>query len=60
MSLSGMAVQGVDIDRLSNNPDVPEPYGERVGMNGRNRWIRYKVKSSSYVCRFWSVCFTNG
>ncbi|CBK24688.2 uncharacterized protein [Blastocystis hominis] len=50
MSLSGMAVQGVDIDRLTNNPDVPEP----------NRWIRYKVKSSSYVCRFWSVCFTNG
>ena len=41
MSLSGMAVRDVKVDKLSNDPSVPEA----------NQWIRYIVKSSSYVCR---------
>lgn len=51
MSLSGMSVQGVEIDRLTNRPDAPQPYLFEWFMI-RNQWIRYIVKSSSYVCRF--------
>ena len=56
MSLSGMAVKDVKVDRLSNDPSVPEAFEWKGGMMARNQWIRYIVKSSSYVCRFCSVC----
>ncbi|KAM7452735.1 hypothetical protein BLSTO_06526 [Blastocystis sp. subtype 1] len=58
MSLSGMAVKDVKVDRLSNDPSVPEAFEWKGGMMARNQWIRYIVKSSSYVCRFCGVCWT--
>ena len=52
MSLSGMAVRDVKVDKLSNDPSVPEALARGGGVMCRNQWIRYIVKSSSYVCRF--------
>ena len=56
MSLSGMAVRDVKVDRLSNDPSVPEALAMEGRVMRRNQWIRYIVKSSSYVCRFCRVC----
>ena len=56
MSLSGMAVKDVRVDKLSNDPSVPEAFEMEDGMMHRNQWVRYIVKSSSYVCRFCGVC----
>lgn len=56
MSLSGMAVRDVKVDKLSNDPSVPEALASGGEVMCRNQWIRYIVKSSSYVCRFCPVC----
>ncbi len=42
MSLSGMGVSAVEVDRLTSDPSVPDA----------NKWINYTVQSSSYICRF--------
>ena len=42
MSLSGMGVSAVEVDRLTSDPSVPDAH----------KWINYTVQSSSYICRF--------